>query len=67
MAVSSVATKPDGEGGTYLLYWHEDQTADLWHRIPGQPTHLLIGRQVMWKVRAELAQRGITEHGWSPG
>jgi hypothetical protein len=67
MAVSSVASKPDGAGGLYLLYWHEDQTAELWHRIPGQPTRCLIGQQVLWKVRQEMTKRGISEDGWSPG
>jgi hypothetical protein len=66
MAVSSVVTKPDGEGGTYVLYWHHDQTADLWHRLPGQPTHCLIGRQILGLVRREMARRGISEDGWSP-
>jgi hypothetical protein len=67
VAIHSLATKPDGEGGAYLLYWYQDQTADLWHQVPGRPGYCLIGRQVIWKVRAEMAQHGIAEDGWSPG
>lgn len=66
MAVRSVATKPDGDGGTWVCYWHDDQTADVWHRVPGRGAYCVIYRKVMWKVRAEMAQRGITEDGWKP-
>ncbi len=67
MAVSCIATKPDGGGGLYVLYMHHDQTADLWYRAAGQPTHCLIGRQILWKLRAEMTRQGISEEGWSPG
>jgi hypothetical protein len=66
MAVLSVATKPDGDGGTWVCYWHDDQTADVWRRIPGRSTYCVIYRQVMWKVRRQMADRGITEDGWRP-
>ncbi len=66
MAVLSAATKPDGDGGSYVLYLHADHSADVWHRIPGRPTYCLIGKQAMWKVRQEMAARGITEDGWTP-
>jgi hypothetical protein len=67
MAVSAVAVKPDDEGGQYVLYFHADHTADLWYRSPGRPTHCLIGRQMLGLLRREMAQRGISEDGWSPG
>lgn len=67
MPVLSIATKPDGDGGTYVLYLHADHRADLWHRVPGRPTCCLIGKQVMWKVRREMAVHGITEDGWFSG
>jgi hypothetical protein len=66
MAVLSAATKPDGDGRCYVLYFHADHDADVWHRFPGKPTYCLTAKQVMWKVRAELAARGVTEDGWIP-
>ena len=66
MPIRSVATKPDVDGGTWTLYWHEDGAAELWHRPAGKPMVCVIGRQIMYRVRAEMAERGITEEGWTP-
>jgi hypothetical protein len=40
VAVQAVVEKPDGQGGLYVVYFHHDQTAELQHRVPGQPTRL---------------------------
>jgi hypothetical protein len=66
MAVSAVAVKPDNDGGQYLVYFHDDHTAELWHRPSGQPSRCLVGRQILGLVRREMANRGIGEDGWSP-
>ncbi len=61
-----MAEKPDGQGGRYVMYFHDDQTAELQHRVLGQATRTVVYRQIMWKVRAELRVLGITEDGWVP-
>jgi hypothetical protein len=69
MALAGLATKPDGSGGLYTMRWYEDQTAELWHQpVPGRPGGggCIVGRQVMWRVRAAMVERGITEDGWTP-
>jgi hypothetical protein len=66
MPIRSVATKPDGEGGVWTLYWHEDGPAELWHRPAGRMVHCLIGRQIMYRLQAAMAERGITEDSWMP-
>jgi hypothetical protein len=48
------------------MYFHDDQTAELQHRILGQATRTVVYRQIIWKVRAELRVLGITEDGWIP-
>ena len=66
MAIQSVATKPDANGGVWTLYWHHDGSAELWHRPAGKPQRCVIGKQIMYQVRAEMADCGITEDGWTP-
>jgi hypothetical protein len=34
--------------------------------VPGQATRTVVGKQIMWKVRAEMGRLGITEDGWTP-
>jgi len=64
MPIRSVATKPDGECGAWTPRWHEDGTAELWHRPAGRTMYRLIGRQIMYRLRAAMAERGITEDSW---
>ena len=52
--------------GHHVMYFHHDQTAELQHRVPGQSTRTVVGKQIMWKVRAEMVRLGITEDGWTP-
>lgn len=66
MALAGLATKPDGSGGRYTMRFYEDHTAELWHQPAGGQTYRLIGKQIMWKVRAAMAERGITEDTWTP-
>ena len=66
MALAGLATKPDGTGGQYTMRWYDDQTAELWHRPAGGQGYCAVSRQVMWKVRAAMARRAITEDGWTP-
>jgi len=66
MAVSAIAQKPDGAGGRYLVYLHENYQAELRHRQPGKPIQCLAGKQSMYRVRAAMATLGITEDGWTP-
>jgi hypothetical protein len=67
VAVSSVAMKPDDDGGQYVVYFYDDRTAELWHRTAGGTGRCLVGRQILGGVRREMAARGISEEGWMPG
>jgi hypothetical protein len=66
MAIRSVATKADGEDGAWTLYWHEDGTAELWHRPAGRPMRCVVGRQMLYRVRAKMVELRVTEDGWVP-
>jgi len=67
MAVSAVVTKPNDEGGQYILYFHGDHTADLWHHPADGQARRLITRNALGAVRREMVQRGISEEGWTAG
>lgn len=54
---------PDGEGGNFVLYWRQDQTADLWHRLAGQPMRL-AHEPAGPAGSAAMAELGITDDGW---
>jgi hypothetical protein len=66
MALAGLATKPDGTGGRYTMRFYEDHTAEMWHQPSGGQAYCLIGKQIMWRVRAAMAERGITEDTWTP-
>ena len=66
MTVQAVAEKPDGQGGVYVLFFHHDRHAELQHRAPGPATRTVIGKHIVWRVRAEMVAMSITEDGWTP-
>lgn len=59
--------KPDGDGGVWRLYLHDDGRAELLHRAgPRTPSRTVVGRVDLYQVRRYLRESGIGEEGWQP-
>lgn len=65
--VVGVVCKPDGNGGVWRLYLHDDGRAELLYRAaPQTPSRTLVGRIDLYEIRRYLQEVGIGEDGWRP-